>query len=313
MYILVTGGTGFIGSHLCRYLINNGDKVVCIDNNLTGSLNNIADLIDNPNFKFIKHDIEEPFYLDDGDKLDQIYHLACPATPKIYQRDPIKTVKTNVLGTLNALSIAKLHNARILFTSTSEIYGDPEISPQPETYRGNVNPNGIRACYDEGKRIAETLMFDYHRIHKVDIRVARIFNTYGPYMCQDDGRVTINFVMQMLRNEDITVYGEGLQTRSFCYIDDTLDGLVRLMNNEKTLGPVNIGNPHEITIIELVRILQKLLPECNSKIIYLELPQDDPKQRKPDITKAKNDLEWSPKVDTENGLRKMIEFYKNKI
>jgi len=312
MNILVTGGTGFIGSHLCRYLVNNGDNVICIDNNLTGSLGNVKDLLQHPNFKFIEHDIENMIYFDDV-KLDQIYHLACPATPKIYQRDPIKTIKTNVLGTLNALIIAKKHNARILLTSTSEIYGDPEISPQSETYRGNVNTIGIRACYDEGKRMAETLMFDYHRQYNVSIRVARIFNTYGPSMCEDDGRVTINFIMQMLKNENITIYGNGNQTRSFCYIDDTLDGLVKLMNNEITMGPINIGNPHEITIIEFARILQKLIPESCSKIVYLELPEDDPKQRKPDITRAREYLNWEPKKSIEEGLKQMVSFYKNKL
>jgi UDP-glucuronate decarboxylase len=309
MRILVTGGTGFIGNHLCRYLINNGNNVICLDNNLTGSLTNVDDLLMNTNFKFIEHDIVNPIYFDE--KIDQIYHLACPATPKIYQKDPIKTIKTNVFGTLNALGIAKKHNARILLTSTSEVYGDPDISPQSETYRGNVNPNGIRACYDEGKRVAETLMFDYYRQHNISIRVARIFNTYGPCMSQDDGRVVINFVTQMLKNEDITIYGDGKQTRSFCYIDDTLDGLVKLMNNEETIGPVNIGNPHEITIIELVNILRELITNSTSNIIHLEMPEDDPKQRRPNIEMAKKYLNWYPKINIYDGLCKMIMFYKN--
>jgi UDP-glucuronate decarboxylase len=313
MIILVTGGCGFIGSHLCRFLINSGNKVICLDNNMSGSLDNVKDLIDSDNFTFIEHDIVEPMYFNNY-KIDQIYHLACPAAPKIYQSDPIKTIKTNVFGTLNALGIAKLHGARILLTSTSEIYGDPEVSPQSEIYRGNVNPNGIRACYDEGKRIAETLMFDYHRKHNVAICVARIFNTYGPCMSKNDGRASINFVLQMLKNEDITIYGEGKQTRSFCYIDDTVNGLVKLMNSPNEItGPINIGNTSEITINELVEELKKIIKESTSKIIYLDMPEDDPKQRKPDIKKAKEQLRWEPNVGLNEGLTKMVDFYKKEM
>ena len=313
MKILVTGGSGFIGSHLCRFLINEGHYVICLDNNMTGSLNNVHDLINNDRFMFIDPDIVDPIYFDDF-KIDQIYHLACPAAPKIYQSDPIKTIKTNVIGTLKALGIAKAHGARVLLSSTSEVYGDPEVSPQPETYRGNVNPDGIRACYDEGKRIAETLMFDYHRKHNISICVARIFNTYGPNMSKNDGRVTINFILQMLSNNDITIYGEGKQTRSFCYIDDTVNGLAKLMNaSHETTGPINIGNILEITVNEFVEELKKIIPESKSKIIYLDMPEDDPKQRKPNIEKAKSELKWEPKVDLKDGLTKMANFYRNEL
>ncbi len=306
MKILVTGGSGFIGSHLCKRLVDEGNYVICLDNNITGSMENIKTLLGNPNFEFIRHDIVLPIYLE----IDQIYHLACPASPKAYQYNPIKTIKTNVLGTLNALGIAKRTKSRILLTSTSEIYGDPKISPQSEEYWGNVNPIGIRSCYDEGKRIAETLMMEYHRNNNVDIRIARIFNTYGPNMDKNDGRVVSNFIMQCLNNEDITIYGDGSQTRSFCYIDDTVDGLIKLMNGN-TIGPINIGNPNEMTIKELSEKLITMI-ETKSKLIYKELPSDDPLQRRPDITKAKELLNWEPKVNLNEGLLKTINYFKNK-
>lgn len=313
MNILVTGGSGFIGSHLCRFLLKNGNKVICLDNNMSGSLDNIKDLLENEDFVFVEHDIVEPIYFKEC-KIHQIYHLACPAAPKIYQSDPIKTIKTNVIGTLNAIGIAKSHGARILLSSTSEVYGDPEVSPQSETYRGNVNPDGIRACYDEGKRIAETLMFDYHRKHNISICVARIFNTYGPNMSKNDGRVTVNFILQMLKNENITVYGDGNQTRSFCYIDDTVNGLVKLMNaSYETTGPINIGNTLEITVNQFVEELKKIIPESNSEIIYLDMPEDDPKQRRPNIEKAKEEINWEPKVELKDGLVKMVNFYRNEL
>ena len=258
MKILVTGGTGFIGSNLCKRLLKMGNYVICLDNNFTGSIKNILEFKNNPNFEFIRHDITLPIYLE----VDQIYHLACPASPKAYQYNPIKTVKTNILGTLNALGIAKRTKSRILITSTSEVYGDPKISPQVEEYWGNVNPIGIRSCYDEGKRLAETLMMEYHRTHQVEIRIARIFNTYGINMHPDDGRVVSNFINQCLTNQDITIYGDGKQTRSFCYIDDMVDGLIKLMNNQDTIGPINLGNPYEITIKDLANRVKE---KTNSK------------------------------------------------
>ena len=304
--ILVTGGSGFIGSHLCSRLINEGNYVICLDNNFTGSINNIKDLINNPNFEFIRHDITIPIYLE----VDEIYHLACPASPKAYQYNSIKTIKTNVLGTLNALGIAKRTKCKILLSSTSEVYGDPKISPQNEEYWGNVNPIGIRSCYDEGKRIAETLMMEYHINNNVDIIIARIFNTYGPFMDKDDGRVVSNFIMQCLENKDITIYGDGFQTRSFCYIDDTVDGLIKLMNGN-IIGPINIGNPNEITIKELADELLNMI-ETKSNIIYKPLPSDDPLQRKPDITKAENYLNWKPIITLKDGLLKTINYFKYK-
>ena len=304
--ILVTGGSGFIGSHLCARLINEGNYVICLDNNFTGSMDNIKDLMNNPNFEFIRHDITIPIYLE----VDEIYHLACPASPKAYQYNPIKTIKTNVLGTLNVLGIAKRTKSRILLSSTSEIYGDPKISPQSEDYWGNVNPIGIRSCYDEGKRIAETLMMEYHRNNNVDIRIARIFNTYGPLMNKDDGRVVSNFIMQCLENKDITIYGDGSQTRSFCYVDDTVDGLIKLMNGNN-IGPINIGNPNEITIKELADELLNMI-ETKSNIIYKPLPSDDPLQRKPDITKAEQYLNWKPTIELKEGLLKTINYFKYK-
>ena len=304
MKILITGGTGFIGNHLCRRLLQEGHYIICLDNNFTGSMENIQDLIQHPKFEFIRHDITESILLE----VDQIYHLACPASPKAYQYNSIKTIKTNILGTMNALGIAKRIKARILLTSTSEVYGDPLISPQVEEYWGNVNPIGIRSCYDEGKRVAETLMMEYHRNHNVDIRIARIFNTYGPKMDKNDGRVVSNFINQCLENKDITIYGEGLQTRSFCYVNDTVDGLIKLMNQTNTIGPVNIGNPYELTIKELALILLEKI-KTKSKIIYEDLPSDDPMKRQPCIKKAKKYLEWEPKISLDEGLDKTIKYF----
>ena len=304
MKILITGGTGFIGNHLCRKLLNEGHYIICLDNNFTGNMENIEDMINNSNFEFIRHDITQSILLE----VDQIYHLACPASPKSYQYNAIKTIKTNILGTLNALGIAKRTKARILLTSTSEIYGDPKISPQVEEYWGNVNPIGIRSCYDEGKRVAETLMMEYYRNHKTEIRIARIFNTYGPKMDKNDGRVVSNFINQCLDNKDITIYGDGSQTRSFCYVDDTVDALIKLMNQQETIGPINIGNPYELTIKELASKILELI-DTKSKIIYKDLPSDDPMKRQPNIEKAKKYLDWSPKINLEEGLNKTIEYF----
>jgi UDP-glucuronate decarboxylase len=304
--ILVTGGSGFIGSHLCKRLIDEGNYVICLDNNFTGSMKNIQELKNHPNFEFIRHDITLPIYLE----VDQIYHLACPASPKAYQYNAIKTIKTNITGTINALGIAKRTNARILLTSTSEVYGDPTISPQHEEYWGNVNPIGIRSCYDEGKRVAETLMMEYYRTHKVDIRIVRIFNTYGPNMDPQDGRVVSNFINQYLQGTDITIYGEGSQTRSFCYIDDMVEGLIRMMNTDNITGPINIGTPDERTILELAEKIKTLIPESPSTIIFEVLPSDDPTQRKPNITKAQQILQWNPIVTLEEGLLKTITYFK---
>ena len=306
MKILVTGGTGFIGNHLCRKLLNDGHYVICLDNNFTGSMSNIQDMMNNPNFEFIRHDITQSILLE----VEQIYHFACPASPPAYQYNAIKTIKTNILGTLNALGIAKRVKARILLTSTSEVYGDPKISPQVEEYWGNVNPIGIRSCYDEGKRVAETLMMEYYRNHQTEIRIARIFNTYGPKMDKNDGRVVSNFINQCLNNEDITIYGDGNQTRSFCFVDDTVDALIKLMNQEETTGPINIGNPYEMTIKELADKCLIMI-ETQSTMIYEELPSDDPMKRQPDISKAKKYLDWSPIVDLEDGLKKTIEYFRN--
>jgi len=306
MKILITGGTGFIGNHLCRRLLKEGHYIICLDNNFTGSMENIQDLIQHPNFEFIRHDITESILLE----VDQIYHLACPASPKAYQYNSIKTIKTNILGTMNALGIAKRTKARILLTSTSEVYGDPEISPQVEEYWGNVNPIGIRSCYDEGKRVAESLMMEYHRNHNVDIRIARIFNTYGTNMDKNDGRVVSNFINQCLENKDITIYGDGTQTRSFCYVSDTVDGLIRLMNQTETIGPINIGNPYELTIKELAEILLEKI-ETKSKLIYVDLPSDDPMKRQPCIKKAQKYLGWNPKIELEDGLEKTIEYFRS--
>lgn len=310
--ILVTGGTGFLGSHLCKRLIKENNKVICVDNNYTGSLNNVKELIDNPNFSFIEHDIIQPLKINGH--LDEIYNLATPASPIHYQgKAALFTIKTCVYGSINLLELAKEKGARILQTSTSEVYGEPLEHPQTESYRGNVNPIGIRACYDEGKRLAETIFFEYHRNFNVDIKVVRIFNTYGPYMNPDDGRVVSTFICQALKNEDISMYGDGSQTRSFCYVDDLIEVIVRMMNSEKTFtGPVNIGNPGEFTIKELAdKIIAKT--GSSSKVLHLPLPQDDPTQRKPDITLAKKKLGWQPQVMLDEGLDKTIEYFRERV
>ena len=307
--ILITGGAGFLGSNLCERFVKEGHEVLCLDNLYTGRKSNITELLNEPNFEFIRHDINESIRLE----CDEIYNLACPASPPHYQFNPVGTTKTCVLGSINMLGLAKRTGAKILQASTSEVYGDPEVHPQAETYRGNVNPIGIRACYDEGKRAAETLFFDYYRQHQVKIKVMRIFNTYGPKMDPADGRVVSNFIMQALRGDDITIYGDGSQTRSFCYVDDLLEGMVRLMNSSDDFtGPVNVGNPGEFTIKELAEIVVDMT--CSkSKIIYQDLPQDDPMQRKPDITLAKEELDWEPKIKLEQGLVKAIEYFKTFI
>jgi UDP-glucuronate decarboxylase len=297
MRILVTGGAGFIGSHLCERLMAGGDEVICLDNFFTGRRENVFHLLDNPRFELVRHDVIEPVLLE----VDQIYNLACPASPIHYQYNPVKTVKTNVMGMINMLGLAKRVRARILQASTSEVYGDPQVHPQTEDYWGSVNCIGIRSCYDEGKRLAETLMMDYHRQNRVDTRIARIFNTYGPRMLEDDGRVVSNFIVQALRKEPLTIYGQGEQTRSFCYIDDLVEGLIRLMNRDAGHDPVNLGNPCEFTIRELAEEVMRI---CNSDagIKYLPLPQDDPRQRKPDITRAEKLLEWNPTIPLREGL-----------
>ena len=306
--IIVTGGAGFIGSHLCRFLVNEGHNVICIDNLLTGSKKNLSDFYENSNFTFIEHDIINPYY-DMG--IDEIYNLACPASPIHYQINPIKTVKTNTLGVINMLGLAKKNNAKILQASTSEVYGDPEIHPQTEMYNGNVNMIGPRSCYDEGKRCAETLFMDYHRSHNLKIKIARIFNTYGPNMALNDGRVVSNIILQSLKGENITIYGNGNQTRSFMYVDDLVKGLILLMNSDNNfVDPINLGNPNEITINELASTIRKYT-NSNSKIIYEELPKDDPKRRKPNISKANKILNWKPALDLDKGLIKTIEYFKN--
>lgn len=305
--VLVTGGAGFIGSHLCEKLLNRGNDVVCLDNLFTGQKDNIRHLMENPYFEFIRQDVLEDVYVE----CDQIYNLACPASPVYYQYDPIKTGKTSVIGALHTLGLAKRCHARILQASTSEVYGDPEVNPQVEEYRGCVNPNGIRSCYDEGKRMAETLFFDYHRQHGVEIKVIRIFNTYGPRMRPDDGRVISNFIMQALKGEDITIYGNGAQTRSFCYIDDLIEGMLCMMDSRREFtGPVNLGNPSELTMLELAEKILNLT-DSHSKIIYQPLPQDDPAQRKPSIELAKRELNWKPQVKLDEGLIKTINYFKN--
>jgi UDP-glucuronate decarboxylase len=304
--ILVTGGGGFIGSHLCEKLLKGGSEVLCVDNFFTGAKNNIAHIMDNPYFEAMRHDITFPLYVE----VDEIYNLACPASPIHYQLDPVQTIKTAVHGAINMLGLAKRLKTKILQASTSEIYGNPAVHPQPETYWGSVNPIGVRSCYDEGKRCAETLFFDYHRQHKLKIKVARIFNTYGPRMHLNDGRVVSNFIIQALSGEDITVYGDGTQTRSFCYIDDMVDGLIKLMNTPDDLtGPVNLGNPSEISILELVEKVLKIT-KSRSKIVYKPLPQDDPVRRCPDITLAKKRLGWQPKTNLEEGLKKTVGYFK---
>jgi UDP-glucuronate decarboxylase len=304
--ILVTGGGGFIGSHLCEKLLKGGSEVLCVDNFFTGAKDNIAHIMNNPYFEAMRHDITFPLYVE----VDEIYNLACPASPIHYQLDPVQTIKTAVHGAINMLGLAKRLKTKILQASTSEVYGNPAVHPQPETYWGSVNPIGVRSCYDEGKRCAETLFFDYHRQHKLKIKVARIFNTYGPRMHLNDGRVVSNFIIQALSGEDITVYGDGTQTRSFCYIDDMVDGLIKLMNTPDDLtGPVNLGNPSEISILELVEKVLKIT-KSRSKIVYKPLPQDDPVRRCPDITLAKKRLGWQPKTNLEDGLKKTIEYFK---
>lgn len=304
--ILVTGGAGFIGSHLCEKLLSEGHEVLCVDNFYTGRRTNIGHLLSNPNFEVLRHDITFPLYVE----IDEIYHLACPASPVHYQFDPVQTIKTAVHGSINMLGLAKRTKAKILLASTSEIYGDPTVHPQPETYWGNVNPIGLRACYDEGKRCAETLFFDYHRQHKVRIKIARIFNTYGPRMHPNDGRVVSNFIIQALKGEDITVYGDGSQTRSFCYVNDMVNGLIKLMNSEDDFtGPVNLGNPVEISILELAKKIIELTGS-KSKIVFKPLPEDDPRKRRPDITLAKQKLNWQPFTSLEEGLLKTIEYFR---
>ena len=307
MTILVTGGAGFIGSHLIDRLMEQGHEVICLDNFYTGTRRNIVKWLGNPYFELIRHDITEPIRLE----VDQIYHLACPASPIHYQYNPVKTIKTNVLGTMYMLGLAKRVKARFLLASTSEVYGDPDVHPQTEEYRGNVNCIGPRSCYDEGKRVAETLAFEYYREHKVDIRVARIFNTYGPRMLENDGRVVSNFVVQALRGEPLTVYGQGSQTRSFCYVSDLVEGLMRLMNGD-FIGPVNLGNPDEYTILELAQVIQGMInPEA--ELVYKPLPEDDPKQRQPDITRAKTYLDWSPTIPLSQGLKMTIEDFRSRL
>ncbi len=294
-----------MGSHLCDKLIAEGHEVICLDNFFTGKKKNIAHLLSNPNFELMRHDVIQPIYAE----VDWIFNLACPASPVHYQRDPVRTIKTNVMGALNSLGCAKQNQARVLQASTSEVYGDPKVHPQPESYRGAVNPIGIRACYDEGKRTAETLFFDYHRQHGLDIRVVRIFNTYGPRMTANDGRVVSNFIMQALRGEDITIYGDGSQTRSFCYVDDLIDGIVKMMHAENFIGPVNLGNPGEFTMLELADLVLKLTGS-KSKIIHQPLPQDDPTQRCPVIDLAKEKLNWQPTIKLEDGLKLTIKYFK---
>ncbi len=308
MRILVTGGAGFLGSHLCDRLLADGHEVLCLDNFFTGRKKNIKHLLQHPYFELIRHDITLPILLE----VDRIYHLACPASPIHYQYNPVKTIKTNIMGTINMLGIAKRVKGRILFASTSEVYGDPTVHPQKEEYWGNVNTIGIRSCYDEGKRVAETLMMDYHRQNHVDIKIVRIFNTYGPRMLADDGRVVSNFIVQALKNEDITVYGKGTQTRSFCYVDDLIEGLVRMMDTEKFTGPVNLGNPEEYTILDLAK---KIIAMTGSRstIVYRQLPSDDPTQRQPDITLAVNRIGWKPTVTVDEGLKRTIEYFRKEL
>lgn len=309
--ILVTGGTGFIGSHLCERLLKEGDHVICVDNFLTSSKDNVKHLLANSHFKLLKHDIITPLFLDEN--IAELYNLACPASPLHYQKNAVRTVKANTIGLINMLGLAKAKKAKILQTSTSEIYGDPEVHPQPEDYRGNVNCVGPRACYDEGKRCSETLCFDYYRMHGLRIKVVRIFNTYGPRLAKDDGRVVSNFILQALQGQDLTIYGDGSQTRSFCYIDDMVDGLIAMMRtDDDIMGPINLGNPDEFTIKELA---EKVIAFTGSKssMVYKKLPQDDPRQRRPDITKAKQVLKWQPEIKLEDGLVKTINYFKTVI
>lgn len=304
MRCLVTGGAGFLGSHLCERLLNDGHEVICLDNYFTGRMVNVAHLRDNRNFELIRHDVTEPILLE----VDRIFNLACPASPIHYQFNPVKTIKTSVMGAINMLGMAKRVKARILQASTSEVYGDPAVHPQTEDYWGNVNPIGIRSCYDEGKRVAETLFMDYHRQNNVDIRIVRIFNTYGPRMLPNDGRVVSNFIVQALKGEDLTIYGDGNQTRSFCYVDDLIEGFVRMMNQDKIIGPVNIGNPGEFTMLELAKEVLDLTGS-KSKIVYKPLPGDDPKMRRPNIDLAKSALGWEPTIPLRQGLEKTIVYF----
>ena len=307
--VLITGGAGFIGSHLCKKLIDEGNDLICVDNYFTGSKDNISGLFKSPYFEVLRHDVCFPLYVE----VDQIYNLACPASPIHYQHDPVQTTKTSVHGAINMLGLAKRINARILQASTSEIYGDPEIHPQKEMYWGNVNPIGPRSCYDEGKRCAETLFFDYQRQHKLDIKVVRIFNTYGPNMHPNDGRVVSNFIMQALKNQDITVYGDGQQTRSFCYIDDLVNGMIKMMTSStKVIGPINLGNPVEYKIVDLAKIIIELT-KSKSKVIKKDLPVDDPMRRKPDISMAKDLIDWEPTTDLKDGLEQTIDYFKSKL
>lgn len=308
MRTLVTGGAGFIGSHLCERLLNEGHDVICLDNFFTGSKENIVHLMDNHHFELTRHDIIEPILLE----VDRIYNLACPASPIHYQYNPVKTTKTSVVGTINMLGLAKRVKARILQASTSEVYGDPEVHPQKEDYWGNVNCIGPRSCYDEGKRVAETLMVDYHRQNSVDIKIVRIFNTYGPRMAENDGRVVSNFIMQALRGEDITIYGDGTQTRSFCYVDDLVEGMMRMMETPDFTGPVNLGNPDEFTMLELADKVIKMTGS-KSKLINKPLPQDDPTQRQPDISLARGKLDWKPGIKLEDGLKKTISYFSGRL
>lgn len=309
MRILITGGAGFLGSHLCDRLLKDGNEVICLDNFFTGRKSNIVHLLGRSDFELVRHDVIDPFKFE----VDQIYNLACPASPPHYQYNAIKTVKTSVMGAINCLGLAKRTRARVFQASTSEVYGDPAMHPQPESYWGNVNPIGIRSCYDEGKRVAETLFMDYHRQNQVDIRIVRIFNTYGPRMHPNDGRVVSNFIVQALRGEDITIYGDGLQTRSFCYVDDLIEGFVRLMNQNAVTGPINIGNPGEFTMLQLAELTLKLTGS-KSKIVHRPLPGDDPKQRRPDITLAQKHLDnWAPAVALEEGLSRTIAYFKTQV
>lgn len=308
MRILVTGGAGFLGSHLCDRLISEGHEVICIDNFFTGKKRNIRHLLSHPDFEIIRHDVLEPILLE----VDRIYHLACPASPVHYQYNPVKTIKTNVMGTYNMLGLAKRVKARFLLASTSEVYGDPKEHPQKESYWGNVNSVGLRSCYDEGKRVSETFTMDYHRQNNVDVKIVRIFNTYGPRMLPDDGRVVSNFIVQALKGEDITVYGDGSQTRSFCYVDDLIDGMVRMMDSKDFTGPVNLGNPEEYTILDLAKKIIAMTGS-KSKIAYRPLPSDDPAQRRPDISLASERLGWRPKVSVDEGLAKTIEYFKKEL
>jgi UDP-glucuronate decarboxylase len=306
--VLVTGGAGFLGSHLCESLLERGSETICVDNFFSGSKDNIRHLLSHPHFELIRQDIIHPLFVE----VDQIYHLACPASPIHYQYNAIKTVKTNVMGTINMLGLAKRTKARFLLASTSEVYGNPEVHPQPESYWGHVNPIGLRSCYDEGKRVAETLAMDYHRQNKVDIKIVRIFNTYGPRMAVNDGRVVSNLVMQALKNEPLTIYGDGLQTRSFCYVSDLIEGLISIMNSDNIIGPLNLGNPEEHTILELAEIILKLT-QSSAAIEHQSLPSDDPIRRCPDISSVKEKISWRPKIGLEQGLKKTINYFQKKL